>query len=153
MGSGNISAALRDAGYDVREIDVKRDIPALVDALTPPPDIVYNALHGPHGEDGGHVRQCREKYDFGEGRTFEVWREAGYWTGHIEASAGWPLDDMREFMRVFRAMSEDPDKGPWQIALPQGDRAPESLRRLFARHGLEAHIRWPDYAEVWTRPC
>ena len=52
MGSGNIAAALRDAGYDVREIDVKRDIPALVEALTPPPDIVYNALHGPYGEDG-----------------------------------------------------------------------------------------------------
>ena len=52
MGSGNITAALRDAGYDVLEIDVRRDIPALLDALTPPPDIVYNALHGPHGEDG-----------------------------------------------------------------------------------------------------
>ncbi|MGB0630305.1 MAG: D-alanine--D-alanine ligase [Alphaproteobacteria bacterium] len=52
MGSGNITAALRDAGYEVREIDVRRDIPALVEALTPPPDIVYNALHGPYGEDG-----------------------------------------------------------------------------------------------------
>lgn len=52
MGSGNIAAALRDAGYDVREIDVRRDIPALVEALTPAPDVVYNALHGPYGEDG-----------------------------------------------------------------------------------------------------
>ena len=52
MGSGKISAALRDAGYDVREIEVDRDIPSLVAALTPPPDVVYNALHGPYGEDG-----------------------------------------------------------------------------------------------------
>ena len=52
MGSDKITAALREAGYDVREIDVRRDLPALVEALTPPPDVVYNALHGPYGEDG-----------------------------------------------------------------------------------------------------
>lgn len=52
MGSKNIAAALRDAGYDVREIDVGRNMSSLIRALTPPPDIVYNALHGPYGEDG-----------------------------------------------------------------------------------------------------
>lgn len=52
LGSENIAAALRGAGYDVREIDVRGDIPSLMRALTPPPDIVYNALHGPYGEDG-----------------------------------------------------------------------------------------------------
>ncbi len=29
-----------------------RDLPALVAALTPPPDVVFNALHGRGGEDG-----------------------------------------------------------------------------------------------------
>ncbi|MEE2997055.1 MAG: D-alanine--D-alanine ligase [Pseudomonadota bacterium] len=52
MGSGNIAAVLREAGYDVREIDVRRNIPSILKALTPPPDVVYNALHGPYGEDG-----------------------------------------------------------------------------------------------------
>lgn len=44
--------ALRDAGYDVREIDVTADIAVLLEALTPRPDAVFNALHGRAGEDG-----------------------------------------------------------------------------------------------------
>jgi D-alanine-D-alanine ligase len=44
--------ALRDAGYTVREIDVGKDITALIKALTPAPDVVFNALHGRWGEDG-----------------------------------------------------------------------------------------------------
>jgi D-alanine-D-alanine ligase len=44
--------ALRDAGYQVTEIDVGKDVPALVRALTPAPDVVFNALHGRWGEDG-----------------------------------------------------------------------------------------------------
>ncbi len=43
---------LREAGYQVVEIDVGRDVAALVEALTPPPDTVFNALHGRWGEDG-----------------------------------------------------------------------------------------------------
>jgi len=44
--------ALREAGYTVSEIDVGRDVAALIAALTPPPDAVFNALHGRWGEDG-----------------------------------------------------------------------------------------------------
>ena len=44
--------ALREAGYDVNEIDVGRDIVALIQQLTPAPDAVFNALHGRWGEDG-----------------------------------------------------------------------------------------------------
>lgn len=46
------AAALEQAGYDVVRIDVGRDLAALLDALTPPPDAVFNALHGKGGEDG-----------------------------------------------------------------------------------------------------
>lgn len=46
------AGALRDAGYDVTEIDVTADITALLQALTPRPDAVFNALHGRAGEDG-----------------------------------------------------------------------------------------------------
>jgi len=46
------SEALRSAGFEVREIDVRRDVPWLVDQLTPRPDVVFNALHGRGGEDG-----------------------------------------------------------------------------------------------------
>ncbi|HTS92050.1 MAG TPA: D-alanine--D-alanine ligase [Stellaceae bacterium] len=46
------AAALRAEGYDVRTVDVTRDVDALAKALTPRPDAVFNALHGRGGEDG-----------------------------------------------------------------------------------------------------
>ncbi|MDJ0610523.1 MAG: D-alanine--D-alanine ligase [Kiloniellales bacterium] len=46
------AAALREAGYTVSEIDVGHDLAALVAALTPAPDVAFNALHGRWGEDG-----------------------------------------------------------------------------------------------------
>jgi D-alanine-D-alanine ligase len=46
------AAALRQAGYDVDEVDVTRDIKALLAALEPAPDVAFNALHGRYGEDG-----------------------------------------------------------------------------------------------------
>jgi D-alanine-D-alanine ligase len=47
-----VAAALREAGYAVSLIDVTDDLPALLTALTPKPDAVFNALHGRFGEDG-----------------------------------------------------------------------------------------------------
>jgi D-alanine-D-alanine ligase len=46
------AAALRKKGYEVTEIDVSRDLAALVKALSPKPDVIFNALHGRWGEDG-----------------------------------------------------------------------------------------------------
>ncbi len=46
------AAALRDGGYAVREFDVGPDLASLVQALTPAPDAIFNALHGRWGEDG-----------------------------------------------------------------------------------------------------
>jgi D-alanine-D-alanine ligase len=44
--------ALVDRGYKVRIIDVGRDLPTLLRALKPRPDVIFNALHGVGGEDG-----------------------------------------------------------------------------------------------------
>jgi D-alanine-D-alanine ligase len=44
--------ALRTAGYDVVPVEVGPDLAALIAALTPRPDAVFNALHGRFGEDG-----------------------------------------------------------------------------------------------------
>jgi D-alanine-D-alanine ligase len=44
--------ALVDHGYLVKPFDVGRDLPALLAALDPRPDVVFNALHGVGGEDG-----------------------------------------------------------------------------------------------------
>lgn len=48
-----VVAALAEAGFAPRAIDVTADLGALVAALTKPrPDVVFNALHGRFGEDG-----------------------------------------------------------------------------------------------------
>ena len=47
-----VIAALREAGYAVRPIEAGADLGAIVAALTPAPDAVFNALHGRFGEDG-----------------------------------------------------------------------------------------------------
>jgi len=44
--------ALTDAGFDAYGIDVGDDVPGLIAALTPRPDVAFNALHGRFGEDG-----------------------------------------------------------------------------------------------------
>ena len=44
--------ALIDHGYRVKAIDVGRHLPALLHALDPRPDVIFNALHGVGGEDG-----------------------------------------------------------------------------------------------------
>ena len=44
--------ALREAGFAVTEIEVGEDLGAVIAALSPRPDAVFNALHGRFGEDG-----------------------------------------------------------------------------------------------------
>lgn len=48
----SIEKALREKGYNVKVIDVSKDIGRLIEQLTPKPDVVYNNLHGKGGEDG-----------------------------------------------------------------------------------------------------
>jgi D-alanine-D-alanine ligase len=47
-----VISALRGIGYDVTPIEVGPDLRATIAALTPRPDVVFNALHGRFGEDG-----------------------------------------------------------------------------------------------------
>ncbi len=47
-----VIGALREAGFEVTPIEVTDDARALIAALTPAPDAVFNALHGRFGEDG-----------------------------------------------------------------------------------------------------
>lgn len=47
-----IARALEAADYEVRPIDVRRDLDDLLGRLDPRPDVVFNALHGRYGEDG-----------------------------------------------------------------------------------------------------
>ena len=47
-----VAVALAAEGFTVSTVDVGRDVGALVRALEPRPDVVFNALHGRFGEDG-----------------------------------------------------------------------------------------------------
>ena len=47
-----VIAALKQAGFVVRPIEVGPDLGAVLAALSPAPDAVFNALHGRFGEDG-----------------------------------------------------------------------------------------------------
>ena len=51
LNSGNACAgALESVGYRVTRVDVDRNVSATLGALRP--DVAFNALHGPYGEDG-----------------------------------------------------------------------------------------------------
>ena len=47
-----VEKSLLDSGYNVKSIDVGKDIGAVLTNLDPKPDVVFNALHGRYGEDG-----------------------------------------------------------------------------------------------------
>ncbi len=47
-----VKTALIAGGYDVRVIDVQRNINDFIDQLTPRPDVVFNNIYGKGGEDG-----------------------------------------------------------------------------------------------------
>jgi D-alanine-D-alanine ligase len=47
-----VIGALRESGFVVDPVDVGHDLGAVISALTPKPDAVFNALHGRFGEDG-----------------------------------------------------------------------------------------------------
>jgi D-alanine-D-alanine ligase len=47
-----VIAALRESGFEVNPVDVGNDLGAVIAALSPRPDAVFNALHGRFGEDG-----------------------------------------------------------------------------------------------------
>jgi D-alanine-D-alanine ligase len=51
LSSGKACAdALESEGYQVTRVDVSRDVGAVLAELKP--DVAFNALHGPFGEDG-----------------------------------------------------------------------------------------------------
>jgi len=53
VSGAGVAEALTRAGFETRRIEVGTDLAAVVAALTDPrPDVVFNALHGPGGEDG-----------------------------------------------------------------------------------------------------
>lgn len=52
MKGKHIEGALKEGGYEVKVIDVTKDLRKFLEDLTPLPDVVFNNLYGRGGEDG-----------------------------------------------------------------------------------------------------
>ncbi len=52
VSGAEVAKGLRARGYDTATLDFRNDMAALMAALEPRPDVVFNALHGRYGEDG-----------------------------------------------------------------------------------------------------
>lgn len=97
--------ALENAGYAVTRIDLQRDVSTLLEALTPRPDVVFNALHGRWGEDGAvqglldmmaqpytHSGRVASTLAMSKPLSIQLFRQAGIPTAeHVELD----IDELR----------------------------------------------------------
>lgn len=106
--------ALKDAGYRVTPVDVDRDVASVLSDLKP--DVAFNALHGPFGEDGAvqgileflgiaytHSGVMASALAMNKDRSKAVMKEAGV-----------PVADHR-IMNRFDAAKEHPMAPPYVV--------------------------------------
>jgi D-alanine-D-alanine ligase len=113
------AAALREGGYRVLEIDVTRDLDGLIAALTPRPDVVFNALHGRGGEDGtiqGLLEILRLPYTH-SGVTASALAMDKPLAKQIFAQAGLPVVEGRVLKRE-ELLAGDPMPAPYVVKPP-----------------------------------
>ena len=109
--------ALRDTGHDVTPIDVGPDIAATIASLkSAAPDVVFNALHGPRGEDGaiqGVLEWLGLPYTHSGIRASAVAMDKGA-TRILLAAAGLPVAQGR-VVTVEELAEADPLPAPYVI--------------------------------------
>jgi len=118
LSSGNaIISALMEAGHDVTPVDVGADIATTVSALRQAaPDVVFNALHGPMGEDGaiqGVLEWLKLPYTHSGIRASAVAMDKGA-TRTLLAAAGLPIANGR-VIAVSELLHADPLPAPYVI--------------------------------------
>jgi D-alanine-D-alanine ligase len=93
-----VIAALREGGFDVLPLEVTQDLSALITILKREnPDAVFNALHGPFGEDGciqGVLDWLKIPYTHSGVRASSVAMDKGA-AKAVFAAAGLPLAEHR----------------------------------------------------------
>lgn len=110
-------SALREKGHDVTPVDVGSDIAVTIQALkAAAPDVVFNALHGPKGEDGaiqGVLEWLNLPYTHSSIRASAVAMDKGA-TRILLAAAGLPVAEGR-VVTVAELAEADPLPVPYVI--------------------------------------
>jgi len=115
LSSGNACAeALEGEGYRVTKVDVGRDVGQVLMELKP--DVVFNALHGPFGEDGtiqGILEYLEIPYTHSGVLASALAMDKGQ-AKTVVASAGVPVAEARIMLR-FDIGSEHPIAPPYVV--------------------------------------
>src|SRR5690606_11387257 len=106
--------ALEDVGYQVTRVDVGRDVGRVLSNLQP--DVAFNALHGPFGEDGtiqGVLEYLEIPYTH-SGVLASALAMNKEQAKKVAKAAGIPLAESRVMSR-FRIGSEHPMRPPYVV--------------------------------------
>jgi D-alanine-D-alanine ligase len=140
--------ALAAVGYDVKRIDVTRDLEALVAQLKPRPDVVFNALHGTGGEDGtiqGVLEFLRIPYTHSGVLASAVAMHKPT-ANAIFAAAGLPVPGGKVLSREELAGGRDPLPRPF-VVKPPSEGSSVGVRIVRANDNS-----WADEARAWAYP-
>jgi D-alanine-D-alanine ligase len=115
LSSGNAcAAALEGEGYRVTRVDVSRDVAAVLSELRP--DVAFNALHGPFGEDGtiqGILEYLEIPYTHSGVLASALAMDKGQ-AKHVAKAAGVPVAEAKVMDR-FDFTSVHPMKPPYVV--------------------------------------
>lgn len=115
LSSGNAcAAALQAEGYQVTAVDVDRNIAAVLSELRP--DVAFNALHGPYGEDGtiqGVLEYLQIPYTHSGVLASALSMDKGQ-AKHVAKAAGIPVAEARVMSR-FDIGNRHPIEPPYVV--------------------------------------
>ncbi len=115
LSSGNACAdALESEGYRVTRVDVGRDVAAVLSELKP--DVAFNALHGPFGEDGtiqGILEYLEIPYTH-SGVLASALSMDKHQAKHVAKAAGIPVAEAKVMDR-FEIGNKHPIKPPYVV--------------------------------------
>jgi D-alanine-D-alanine ligase len=115
LSSGNACAsALEGEGYRVTRVDVSRDVAAVLSELKP--DVAFNALHGPFGEDGtiqGILEYLEISYTHSGVLASALSMDKAQ-AKHVAKASGVPVAEAKVMDR-FEFTSQHPIKPPYVV--------------------------------------
>src|SRR6478609_374942 len=115
LSSGNACAdALEAEGYEVTRVDVGHDVAQLLAELKP--DVAFNALHGPFGEDGtiqGILEYLEIPYTHSGVLASALAMDKAQ-AKHVAKAAGIPVAEARVMSR-FEIGNDHPIKPPYVV--------------------------------------